>query len=142
MMRNFQGKSNTFRYYYPFLLSLISKKTLHGISHFITLATWQLLWQQSQGKCHSRSFRVIIFCVDCFSFCFLCLMALGYGCPECSLTGKFFKFSRDLHCSLQNLQCDLIWHFCREGEKQRNKEKCKPHVQKHEGHRGGSRIFF
>ena len=69
--------------------------------------------QQSQGKCHSRSFRVIIFYVVCFSFCFLCLVALGYGCPECSFTGKFFKFSRDLHCPLQNLECDhlafLLW---------------------------------
>ena len=56
--------------------------------------------------------------------------------------GRFFKFSRDLHCSLQNLEGDLIWHLCCEGEKQRNTEKCKPHVQKHEVHRGGSRIFF
>ena len=69
-------------------------------------------------------------------------MALGYGCQECSFTGKRFKFSRDLHCSLQNLEGDLIWHLCCEGEKQRNTEKCKPHVQKHEVHRGGSRIFF
>ena len=100
------------------------------------------IWAQSQGKCRSRFFRVIIFHVVCFSFCFLCLMALGYGCPECSFTGKCFKFSRDLHCSLQNLEGDLIWHLCCEGEKQRNTEKCKPNVQKHEVHRGGSRIFF
>ena len=100
------------------------------------------IWAQSQGKCRSRFFRVIIFHVVCFSFCFLCLMALGYGCQECSFTGKRFKFSRDLHCSLQNLEGDLIWHLCCEGEKQRNTEKCKPHVQKHEVHRGGSRIFF
>ena len=106
MMRNFQGKSNTVRYY-PFLLSLISKKSLWHFSLHYTcdLATTLYIWQQSQGKCHSRSFRVIIFYVVCFSFCFLYLMALGYGCPECSFTGKFFKFSRDFHCSLENLEC-------------------------------------
>ena len=108
---------------------------------FLTSLHLQLsnyIWQQSQGKCHSRSFRVIIFYVVCFSFCFLCLVALGYGCPGCSFTGKFFKFSRDLHCSLQNLECDLIWHFCCEG----NTEKCKPHVQKHEVHRADPGFFL
>ena len=98
------------------------------------------IWQQSQGKCHSRSFRVIIFYVVCFSFCFLCLMALGYGCPECSFTGKFLNPETCIvHCKTLNV---TIWHFCHEGEKQRSTEKCKPHVQKHEVHRGGSRIFF
>ena len=44
-----------------------------------------------------------------------------------------------LHCKTLNV---TIWHFRCEGEKQRNIEKCKPHVQKHEVHKGGSRIFL
>ena len=79
------------------------------------------MWQQSQGKCHSRSFRVIFY-VICFSFCFVCLMALWTMHAQSVIQWKgFLHFPETyiVHCKTLNL---TIWHFCCEGEKQRNKE--------------------